>query len=193
MAITAWSAKVSTSSICLSVNGRTVDRVTTRTPIGMPSRSRGTPSTVRFAPIFQDWRIVFRIGQYIRNVNRLAFQQRPTCDRVAARSNREPLERLFMLGRERKRRGNSVDVPARPPDVGTLGFAQACRRFDQRVEYRLQIERRAANDLEHVGGGGLLLERLAQLVEQARVLDGDDGLRGEILDQIYLLIVEGSD
>src|SRR5262249_1420626 len=40
---------------------------------------------------------------------------------------------------------------------------------------------------------GLLGQRLAQLVEQARVLDGDDGLRGEILDQIYLLIVEGSD
>src|SRR5262249_59470956 len=28
---------------------------------------------------------------------------------------------------------------------------------------------------------------------QARVLDRDDGLRGKILDQIYLLIVEGSD
>src|SRR5262249_41289867 len=43
------------------------------------------------------------------------------------------------------------------------------------------------------GGGGLLVQRLRQVVEQARVLDGDDGLCGEILDQIYLLIVEGSD
>ena len=32
---------------------------------------------------------------------------------------------------------------------------------------------------------------LAQLVEQARVLDGDDGLRGEVLDQLDLLVGEG--
>ena len=53
--------------------------------------------------------------------------------------------------------------------------------FDQRLQHRLQIEGRAADDLEHVGGGGLLLQRFAQLVEQPRVLDGDDGLGGEVL------------
>ena len=31
---------------------------------------------------------------------------------------------------------------------------------------------------------------LAQLVEQPRVLDGDDGLSGEILDQLDLLVGE---
>ena len=62
--------------------------------------------------------------------------------------------------------------------------------FDQRVEHRLQIEGRAADDLEHVGGGGLLLQRFAQLVEQPRVLDGDDGLGGEVLHQLDLLVGE---
>ena len=57
-------------------------------------------------------------------------------------------------------------------------------------EHRLQIEGRAADDLEHVGGRGLLLQRFAQLVEQARVLDGDDGLGGEIRDQLDLLVGE---
>ena len=47
IAITAWSAKVSTSSICLSVNGRGSVRITTRTPIGIPSRSSGTPTAAR--------------------------------------------------------------------------------------------------------------------------------------------------
>ena len=47
IAITAWSAKVLTSSICFSVNGSTVLRVKTSTPVGMPSRSIGTPRTVR--------------------------------------------------------------------------------------------------------------------------------------------------
>ena len=32
----------------------------------------------------------------------------------------------------------------------------------KRIEHRLQIERRAADDLEHVGGGGLLLQRFAE-------------------------------
>ena len=44
IAITAWSAKVVTNSICLSVKGRTVRRINTITPIGIPSRRRGTPS-----------------------------------------------------------------------------------------------------------------------------------------------------
>ena len=45
-----------------------------------------------------------------------------------------------------------------------------------------------ADDLQHVGGGGLLLQRFAQLVEQPRVLDGDDGLSGEVLYQLDLLV-----
>ena len=49
--------------------------------------------------------------------------------------------------------------------------------LDQRIEHRLQIEGRAADDLEHVGGGSLLLQRFAQLVEQAGILDGDHRLR----------------
>ena len=63
--------------------------------------------------------------------------------------------------------------------------------LDQRIEHGLQIEGRAADDLEHVGGGGLLLQRFAQLVEQPRVLDGDDGLVGEGGDQLDLLVGEG--
>src|SRR5262245_31188029 len=57
----------------------------------------------------------------------------------------------------------------RSTDDNCIRLAQPCRRLDQRVEHRLKIERRATDDLEHVGGGGLLRERFAQLVEQARV------------------------
>ena len=84
--------------------------------------------------------------------------------------------------------------------VGLVGIAQPRRRFDQRLQDRLEIEGRAADDLEHVGGGGLLLQRfgqifgaLAQLVEQPRVLDGDHRLGGEILHQLDLLVGEGPD
>ena len=57
-------------------------------------------------------------------------------------------------------------------------------------EHRLKVECRTADDLEHVGGRGLLLQRFAQFIEQARILDGDDGLGGKILHQLDLLIGE---
>ena len=37
---------------------------------------------------------------------------------------------------------------------------------------------------------GEIVGALAQLVEQPRVLDGDDGLRGEVLHQLDLLVGE---
>ena len=79
----------------------------------------------------------------------------------------------------------------------TLGFANACRVLQHRLEYRLKFAGRGADHLEHVGGGGLLLQRfgqivgaLTQLVEQPRVLDGDDGLGGKVLHQLDLLVGE---
>jgi hypothetical protein len=45
----------------------------------------------------------------------------------------------------------------------TLRRAQPDRALGQRLEHSLQVERRAAHDSEHVGGGGLLLPRLFQL------------------------------
>ena len=84
----------------------------------------------------------------------------------------------------------NVAVPARV-DRRHVRFAQPRRRLDQRVEHRLQIERRAADDLEHVGGGGLLLQRFAQFAEQPRVLDGDHRLGGEVLTSSICLSVNG--
>ena len=46
MAITAWSAKVVASSICLSVNACTTLRSRISTPMGIPSRISGTPRIV---------------------------------------------------------------------------------------------------------------------------------------------------
>ena len=66
-----------------------------------------------------------------------------------------------------------------------------------RVEHRLQFAGRAGDDLEHLGGRGLLLQRLGQisrarlhLVEQPHVLDRDHRLVGEGRDQLDLLVGE---
>ena len=65
------------------------------------------------------------------------------------------------------------------------------------IEHRLHVGRRAADYAEHLGGCGLMLQRLAQfritfakLLEQSNVLNGDNGLVGKSLKQFYLSIVE---
>jgi hypothetical protein len=45
------------------------------------------------------------------------------------------------------------------------------------LENRLRVRHRAADHLQHLGGGGLLLERFPGLVEQPRVLDSDGRLQ----------------
>ena len=70
--------------------------------------------------------------------------------------------------------------------------------FHQRVQHRVEIERRAADRLQHLGRRGLLLQRLGHvavarlhLLEQPDILDGDDRLVGEGLEQVDLLVVNG--
>ena len=118
------------------------------------------------------------------------FKYRPPEARVFFRRERATSHELFEL--EWKAVAGDKRVIFTDPTVDgcPIRLAQLCGRLNQRIEHRLQIEGRAADDFEHVGGGGLLLQRFAQLVEQPRVLDGDDGLAGEILDQLDLLVAE---
>ena len=48
--------------------------------------------------------------------------------------------------------------------IRPVGPAQPDRILGNGFEYRVQIERRTADDLEHVGGSGLLLQRRAQFL-----------------------------
>src|SRR5215469_10604829 len=65
------------------------------------------------------------------------------------------------------------------------------------LEYWLQIAGRRADDAQHLRCCRLLLQRfgqvsraLAQFIEQPRILDGDDGLLGEIAEKLDLLFSE---
>ena len=66
------------------------------------------------------------------------------------------------------------------------GVANLRRVLQNGVEDRFKLTGRAADDLQHLKGRRLLLQRLgqivgalSQLVEKSRVLDGDDGLVGK--------------
>src|SRR5262249_30576031 len=61
------------------------------------------------------------------------------------------------------------------------GPAHLHRLFQDRVEYRGEIAGRRIDDLQYLGGRGLLLQGLARLGQEPRVFHRDDRLRGEIL------------
>ena len=68
----------------------------------------------------------------------------------------------------------------------TTYYVMRYLRNNWQFQDRLKIERRAADDLQDLARGDLLLEGLGQIVisrlqflEEADVLDGDDGLIGE--------------
>jgi hypothetical protein len=81
-----------------------------------------------------------------------------------------------------------------------LGVTEQGSAFDDRVEYGPEAGRGAADDGEDLGHGGLLVEgfgdlavAVLELVEEAGVFDGDDGLVGEGLEKSNLTIGEGVD
>ena len=71
------------------------------------------------------------------------------------------------------------------------GSAQPHRLFQHRIEHRRQIAGRGIDHLQHLGGRGLLLQRLALLGDQPRVLHRDHRLGGEVLQQRDLLSENG--
>ena len=78
-------------------------------------------------------------------------------------------------------------------DSGEIGAALPCDELNQRVENGLQIVSRPADDLEDIGGSRLLLQHFLQLMQQARIIDGDDGLSGKVLYDPDLLAGERPD
>src|SRR5215471_19288611 len=70
--------------------------------------------------------------------------------------------------------------PAQP-----VCFLQYC------LEYRREVAGRGIDDLQYFGGRSLLLQCLACLGQQPRVLHCDDRLCGEVLQQRDLLVGEG--
>ena len=93
-----------------------------------------------------------------------------------------------------------VELPSLPVDLARIGAAEPHRALDEGFQHGLEIEGRAADDLEDLARGGLLLEGLGQievpgleLMEQANVLDGNGTLIGEGRDQGDLLLGEGRD
>src|ERR1700720_905416 len=70
-----------------------------------------------------------------------------------------------------------------PPQMPISGIAKMQRLFEHCIEHRREVAGRGIDDAQHLGRRGLLVERLARLGDEARVLHRDDRLRREVLPQ----------
>jgi hypothetical protein len=88
---------------------------------------------------------------------------------------------LKHLGGEAAVRHEVEELTIKLVHKAKLGLAEPSRALGDHVEHRLGVGRRPGDHPQDLGRGSLLLERLIRLVEQADILDGDDGLGGERL------------
>src|SRR5262249_12502085 len=103
--------------------------------------------------------LVFRIGLRIKNLNSRTLKQSSTGHAAAPRLEWNALHLIIQLGGPAEvGLGLKEPLIVRTRNVSYVGFAKSDRRFDQRVEHGLQIEGRADDRIEPVGG--LLLEGL---------------------------------
>ena len=197
IAITAWSAKVFTSVICLSENGTGSFLLPTDTPMGVPSRTMGTASDASVPKLVgaRDALSKFLLRRLlqIRHVQNRVVQQGATHHEISTnrsvRSKRTGAVCRSCCNREviaLDQIHRAVGVAAQPRHICRYG-----------VDHRLQIGRGTAHHAQDLAGRGLLFQRfgerrvaLPELVEQPHVLDGDDSLVGKRLDQRDLLVGE---
>src|SRR5262249_25544262 len=120
---------------------------------------------------------IFWISEYIRNMDHLAFESGSPCKRSSPKRYRILSLAFQALLPRRMISGEMKEIADWLINKCKTGIAQPRRRLNKRVKHRFEVERRAADNFQHVGGGGLLLQRLSQLVEQTRVLDCNHRLR----------------
>src|SRR5262245_52380788 len=97
-----------------------------------------------------------------------------------------------------KMRPNDLHASFNEPQHHVIDPTNPRGALDDGIEHRLHVGGRTADDPEHLGCCGLMLQGLAQfcvalldLFEQTNVLDGDHGLISESLEKSYLFVRKG--
>ena len=117
---------------------------------------------------------------------------------MSSRGDRVPIYELPELGAHVVGCRRPEEFAVKPENERPLRFAEPDGVLGHRVEHGLQVEGGTADHLQHLARRRLPGEHVGQiavprfeLLEQADVLDGDDGLVGEGLQQLDLAVGEG--
>jgi hypothetical protein len=106
---------------------------------------------------------VVRVGQDVGDMDHPTFQQGPSSRCPASPLDGHSLDIFDELGRVTVSLREEEHPVLLPSYRGVVGAAKAASRFNERLQHRLEIEGRATDDLEDIGGRSLLLQRLAEL------------------------------
>src|SRR6516165_10823016 len=90
------------------------------------------------------------------------------------------------------RADHAKNIALDAPEVDTGGIEHSRSCLGDRIKRALTVLWCARDDTENVSRRGLPFERLPQFAQQSRILDGDNGLRGEVLHEFDLLVREGT-
>ena len=101
--------------------------------------------------------MIFRISSKIGNVNHSAFQHGSSCDRLLSDTRWVSLNEVMQLRRMAVRSRERQHLAVHSVNGPMLGIAKSGCVLNQRIQHRLQIERRAANDFQNFAGRRLLL------------------------------------
>src|SRR5262245_43729334 len=92
------------------------------------------------------------------------FQQGPSSRRPASSLDGHSLDIFDEVGRVTVSFREEEPPVLLPTYRGVVGATKAASRFNERLQHRLEIEGRAADDFEHVCGGSLPLQRFAEFL-----------------------------
>src|ERR1035441_6406969 len=98
---------------------------------------------------------VFWIDRHVFNLDSVPLQGNSTGNGAATGAYWMALHKRPKFRREAESCRRAILFPLATVNKSHFSFAEPCGRFDESVEHRLQIKRRAADDLQHIGGSGL--------------------------------------
>src|SRR5438128_1992461 len=110
------------------------------------------------------WEIIFGVRLDVWNLDRTPLKQRSTCRCSSPCADWGALPELQAARRGIVGSGGAAAFAIVAENHAVLGTADADGILQQRLKDTLEVERRAADGLEHFGRGSLLPQRLAQLL-----------------------------
>src|SRR6516164_7785646 len=107
------------------------------------------------------------IRLYVRDLGDSAVQYRTADSRVLARWPRKyPPKGLQPLSAQTMTASKVQEIAVEPHHEGELAIAQPHCALGNRVEHRLDVGRRARDDAQDLGGGGLLLQHFSKVLSR---------------------------
>src|SRR5262245_57008085 len=151
--------------------------------VGSCNRDRSNGVAVKQQRHCHDASIGYRLGEtqgtvggirlYVRDLGDSAVQYRAADSRVLARWPRKyPPKGFQPLSAQTMTASKVQEIAVEPHHEGELATAQPYCALGNRVEHRLDVSRRARDDAQDLGGGGLLLQRLGQVPPRLGKLTG---------------------